>query len=94
MVEPKNVSQCVSPDYCKGWNDAVVEFTTTRFIPVKCVSVRGTFPDQIVLGERYRIDKGSLYIDNDGDAFANIYGFDYKFICCMNINHFVGASEI
>lgn len=23
MVERKTVSQCISSDYCKGWNDAV-----------------------------------------------------------------------
>lgn len=23
MIEIKTVSQCISSDYCKGWNDAV-----------------------------------------------------------------------
>lgn len=25
MIERKTVSQCISSDYCKGWNDAVYE---------------------------------------------------------------------
>lgn len=93
MIERKTMSQCSSLEYCNGWNDAVVEFTTARFIPVKCVSVRNSFPGQLIVGEKYRIDKGSLYIDCDGDVFVNVYGFDYKFIALMNINHFVGISE-
>lgn len=94
MIERKYMSECVSSDYCKGWNDAVVEFTTTRFIPVKCVSVRNSFPGQLIVGEKYRIDKGSLHIDYDGDVFVDVYGFDFKFIAHMNMNHFVGISEV
>ena len=93
MIECKYMSECVSSDYCKGWNDAVVEFTTARFIPVKCVSTQKVFENQVIVGEKYRIDKGSLYIDCDGNVFVNVYGFDYKFIALMNINHFVGISE-
>lgn len=27
MLEKKTVSQCISPDYCRGWNDAVEELS-------------------------------------------------------------------
>lgn len=94
MIYRKYMSECVSSDYCKGWNDAVVEFTTARFIPVECVSVRNSFPGQLIVGEKYRIDKGSLHIDCDGDVFVDVYGFDFKFIAHMNMNHFVGISEV
>lgn len=93
MIDYKKISECSSVEYCKGWNDAVVEITTTRFIPVKCVSNRKAFESQIVIGEKYRIDKGSLHIDGDGDVFVDVYGFGYNFIAHMNINHFVGISE-
>lgn len=90
MVERKVMSQCVSSDYCKGWNDAVVEFTTTRFIPVKCISIRKAFKNQIDVDKEYKIDKGSLHVDKEGDIYVDVYGTDFKFIAHMNINHFVG----
>ena len=33
MLEKKTVSQCISSDYCRGWNDAVDAMT--RWISVK-----------------------------------------------------------
>lgn len=93
MIERKTVSQCVSSDYCKGWNDAVVEFTTARFIPVKCVSMGEAFVSQINVYEKYRIDKGSLRIDSDGDVFVDVYDYNFHFIAHMNISHFVGIEE-
>lgn len=33
MIEKKTVSQCISSDYCRGWNDAVEAIP--RWIPVE-----------------------------------------------------------
>ena len=93
MVEHKTMSMCSSVDYCKGWNDAVDEFTTSRFITVKCISTRKAFENQVTVGKEYRVDKGSLHIDCDGDVFVDVHGLDFKFIAHMNINHFVGVSD-
>ena len=38
MIERKTVSQCVSEDYCKGWNDAVDNMP-------KWISVKERMPD-------------------------------------------------
>ena len=38
MLERKTVSQCVSADYCRGWNDAVGEMP-------KWISVEERLPD-------------------------------------------------
>lgn len=39
MIERKTVSQCVSSDYCKGWNDAVDTMP-------KWISVKDALPDR------------------------------------------------
>lgn len=30
MIKPKTISQCISSDYCRGWNDAVAEANATE----------------------------------------------------------------
>lgn len=97
MIKRKVMSQCSSIGYCNGWNDAVDEFSKNRYVPVKCISERKSFANNIIIGENYRIDKYSLRIYSDGNSFVDVYGFDYKFICHMNVNnmnHFVGISEV
>lgn len=41
MIERKTVSQCVSEDYCKGWNDAVDKMP-------KWISVKAGLPRSYV----------------------------------------------
>lgn len=68
MVERKTVSQCVSADYCKGWNDAVDAMS-------KWISVEERLPEPYrkVLTLRgfsdtgryiYALDSTTLWIDD------------------------------
>lgn len=63
--------------------------TIERFIKVKCISERSSFKNQIIIGKVYIIDRDSLYIDNDGDIYIDVYEVNYNLIGRMNINHFV-----
>jgi len=40
---------------------------------VTCISIRNNYPDQVTIGENYYIDLNSIYIDGDGDTFADVY---------------------
>ena len=54
MLEKKTVSQCISSDYCRGWNDAVDEMP-------RWISVKERLPE-----ERLCV---SVYIQEDGGAY-------------------------
>lgn len=68
MLRRKTVSQCVSSDYCKGWNDAVDAMP-------KWISVEERLPEQegmyIVYIER---NKGNAFIGTDHYDFLNRWG--------------------
>ena len=61
---------------------------------VICVSIRGTNPKQIAIGEEYWMDENSLYTDDDGDKYAMIYktaednATGYDCIGIMKLSHF------
>lgn len=43
-----------------------------NLLPVICKTPRVTYASQIRVGEKYYIDRTTLYIDRDGDAYAII----------------------
>jgi len=61
--------------------------TNITMLPVKCISVRESNPDQIKIGERYEIDRLSIWIDGDGDAYGVVY-FKGRRIGDMLLKHF------
>lgn len=79
-------------DFDKGWNDAIIEFTNSNFIPVKCQSIRNSVPFQIKVGERYFLNRESMTIDRDGDIFIDVYDTLYHNIGRMNISHFASTK--
>lgn len=42
-------------------------------ITVECISIRDSVPEIIKVGNKYKIDTDTLYIDEDGDAFVEVY---------------------
>ena len=67
MLEKKVVSQCISSDYCRGWNDAVAAMprwiSVEERLPGNYISVIGYLPIDDKEGlpptrEVYRTEKG------------------------------------
>ena len=88
-IDEKYAMSSESSDFAEGWNDAIVEFTDSIFIPVKCQSIRNSVPFQIKIGEWYFLNRKSMIIDRDGDIFIDVYDTLYHNIGRMNINHFI-----
>lgn len=57
-------------------------------LPVKCISIRDTMPEQIKVGQRYSIDRLSIWIDGDGDAYGMVYDQMENRIGDMLLKHF------
>lgn len=55
---------------------------------VICRSIRKSNPNQIVVGRLYIIDKLSIYIDSDGDAYGTVYDQDENVVGQMLLSHF------
>ena len=47
--------------------------TSITYLPVVCISIRKSMPDQVKVGNEYFIDRLSIWIDRDGDAYGVIY---------------------
>ena len=61
MIGRKTVSQCVSEDYCKGWNDAVDKMP-------KWISVKERLPendDDVLIITEFGISMGCYVIHRD-----------------------------
>lgn len=43
-----------------------------KFMPVQCISERKGY-NKLVIGNKYLLDRDSIYIDFEGDAFADVY---------------------
>jgi len=59
-------------------------------LPVRCISIRESMPTQIKVGKRYAIDRLSIYIDTDGDAYGVVYDNKRNRIGEMMLKHFCG----
>lgn len=58
------------------------------YLPVVCISIRESIPDQIKINEEYIIDRLSIYLDSDGDAYGIVYNSSMKRIGNMKLSHF------
>lgn len=65
-----------------------------NFLPVICKTPRVTRASQIRVGEKYYIDRMSLYIDGDGDAYATVLDKNFNPIGNMLLSHFTGEFAI
>ncbi len=61
---------------------------SVTFIPVICISERALRPGQIKIGKNYLIDRFSIWIDADGDAFADIFDEEQKYIGHLALSYF------
>lgn len=72
MLERKTVSQCISSDYCKGWNDAVDAMP-------KWISVEERLPDVVVESNWDKRTEYVLAIEENGSFHVGrfyIFKFD------------------
>ena len=61
----------------------------TMMMLVECISERETMPGQITVGEKYWIDRDSIFIDQDGDAYGTVYSTsESKRIGVLKLSHF------
>lgn len=77
MIERKTVSQCVSEDYCKGWNDAVDNMP-------KWISVKERMPDffdtLLIIDDR-KVAFPAHYAEKSGlKGFYSVDGYFYTYI--------------
>ncbi len=59
-------------------------------LPVRCISIRESNPSQITVGEQYTVDRLSIYVDADGDAYGVVYDNKRNRIGEMLLKHFSG----
>ena len=86
MIERKTVSQCVSEDYCKGWNDAVDAMP-------KWISVEDRLPeddqDVLVCVNKNTIDTGYCSFGYD-PSVRNWYAYASV---SNNVTHWMPLPE-
>lgn len=71
MLERKVVSQCISSDYCRGWNDAVDAMP--RWISVE-ESLPGTRDWVLVIGEF--VPEGGWFVPHIAEYFLDMWRLD------------------
>lgn len=58
------------------------------YMEVWCISERDDVPNMIKVGNPYLIDRSSIWIDSDGDAFGDVYEQTGRRIGQMLLSHF------
>lgn len=58
------------------------------YLPVICISERASVPDQIKVGSTYIIDRLSIWIDQDGNAYGMVYDAYKNPIAQLKLSHF------
>ena len=58
------------------------------YLPVVCISVRESIPDQIKIDGEYIIDRLSIYLYMDGDSYGIVYDSSMNRIGNMKLSHF------
>ena len=57
-------------------------------LPVRCISIRESIPTQITVDQEYVIDRLTIWIDADGDAYGTVYGNAGNRVGDMLLKHF------
>lgn len=70
MIERKTVSQCVSEDYCKGWNDAVDAMP-------KWISVKDRLPKKSGVYLAFTMAGSTMTLDYSA-KYRAFNAFDYQ----------------
>lgn len=73
MIKKRTVSQCVSSDYCQGWNDAVEEMPKWR-------SAKDDPPKldkSVIVATEYGAVFAAMLIEKDGNIYWTNAAFDY-----------------
>ncbi len=72
-------------------NSLFLPFSLATCMSVICISERKSMPGQIVVGERYTLDRQTIYIDSDGDAFGVFYDARRNRVGNLRLSHFMTA---
>lgn len=59
-----------------------------QMLPVHCISIRESNPTQIVEGQRYMVDRLTIWTDADGDAYGVVYDNDGNNLGQILLKHF------
>ncbi len=91
----KSISKCKEPHLmasmrCPYKTSPSKSDLPENFLPVICRSPRVTCANQLKVGEHYYIDRNTLYIDRDGDAYATVLKEDGLEVGNMLLSHFKG----
>lgn len=62
--------------------------TDIPFMEVWCISVRDDVPNMITPGDPYLIDRSSIWLDSDGDAYGDVYEQTGRRVGQMRLSHF------
>lgn len=66
-----------------------MEYSNIVPMQVMCLSERPGIPDQIREGNSYLIDRMSIWIDSDGDAYGVVYDMNHRLIGQRRLKHFM-----
>ena len=58
------------------------------YLPVVCITIRESRPDQIKVDNEYMIDRLSIWIDRDGDSYGTVYDLNNNRVGEMMLSHF------
>ncbi|WP_395546770.1 MULTISPECIES: hypothetical protein [unclassified Lacrimispora] len=58
------------------------------YLPVICISIRESVPDQIKVDHEYMIDRLSIWIDREGDSYGTVYDAKNRRVGEMMLSHF------
>lgn len=58
------------------------------YLPVICISERKSMPGQITVDEHYVLDRMTVYIDSDGDAYGEFYDANNNRVGNLMLSHF------
>ena len=57
-------------------------------LPVRCISIRESDLSQITIGREYVIDRLTIWMDSDGDAYGVVYDSAGNRVGQMLLKHF------
>ena len=58
-----------------------------NYIRVACINERPGYK-QIQKGDQYLLDRMSIWIDSDGDAYGMFYNLQYFYVGQLKLSHF------
>lgn len=58
-----------------------------NYMKVACINERPGYK-QIQKGDQYLLDRSSIWIDSDGDAYGMVYDLNHNYVGQLKLSHF------